>query len=175
MYVRMHKRRKTRSNNYDSNRRPTPTDLVKKQGPTINKSLVFYLKAIRWRQWRSTIIPKWKSAKFRFWGWSYNLCTFFSDLIRVGLKLQKPNVTWGLQLLYVSALSFLIHSKMELTSMKSHFKIDRNFHCFLLCFDGFWLTFDGFWSEFRWILGWFSIDFEVRFSWCLNVLLKICW
>ena len=52
----------------------------------------------------------------------------FSDLIRVGLKLQKPNVTWGVQRLYVSALSFLIHSKMELNSMKNHFKIDRNFH-----------------------------------------------
>ena len=59
------------------------------------------------------------------------LYVFFPDLIRVGLKLQKPNVTWGVQRLYVSALSFLIHSKMELNSMKNHFKIDRNCYCFL--------------------------------------------
>ena len=56
-----------------------------------------------------------------------NLCTICSDLIRVGLKLQMPNVSWGVQRLYVSALSFLIHSKIVLNSMKNHFKIDRFF------------------------------------------------
>ena len=53
----------------------------------------------------------------------------FSDHIRVGLMLQEPNVTWGVQPLYVLALSFLIHSKMELNSMKNHFKIDPNIYC----------------------------------------------